>query len=406
MYDLLSKLRPLLTPNPGWYVLGAAVALALVGIFTIDTVEPGLASRQFRFWLPVAVVAAGASMVPRPRSLGLATWPLLAASMALLVFVLLPFVPQAIVPRVNGATAWIDLGPMRFQPSEMAKVAFVLWMAWHLRFRESHRTFLGLLLPFVIMCLPLALILLEPDLGQAMVFGPTLAIMLVAAGAKLRHLSVLLGIALVVVTLNVAVVAYQDTLPQWIQPLKPHQRARISALISQVQGDDRYAQDIGYQAKEAQTLIGAGGVGGYGEERSRTILTFNHLPESHNDMVFAVVVNRWGLLGGGLTISLYGILTGSMLWVAGRARDPFAQLTCVGFAGMIFTQATINIGMTLGLLPITGITLPLVSYGGSSLVFTFVMVGLVLNFAARRPALINRPSFEFDRRPNRAAVAR
>jgi len=95
-------------------------------------------------------------------------------------------------------------------------------------------------------------------------------------------------------------------------------------------------------------------------------------------------------------LTLYGLLCGSFLMIAGRSKDPLAQLSCVGFAGMIFTQVVINVGMNLGLLPVTGITLPFISYGGSSLVATFIMVGLALNFASRRPAMLARPSFEFD----------
>ncbi|RMD82429.1 MAG: hypothetical protein D6820_03720, partial [Lentisphaerae bacterium] len=95
-------------------------------------------------------------------------------------------------------------------------------------------------------------------------------------------------------------------------------------------------------------------------------------------------------------LGLYFVLISSMLLTAARSKDPLAQLSCVGFAGMIFTQATINIGMNLGILPVTGITLPLISYGGSSLVATFAMIGLTLNFASRRPAILARPSFEFD----------
>ena len=97
-------------------------------------------------------------------------------------------------------------------------------------------------------------------------------------------------------------------------------------------------------------------------------------------------------------LALYTLLVGSILTVAARSKDPFARLSCVGFAGLIFTQASINIAMTVGLMPITGITLPFISYGGSSLLFTFIMVGLVINFASRRPQLLSRPSFEFDKK--------
>ncbi|MEO1237461.1 MAG: FtsW/RodA/SpoVE family cell cycle protein, partial [Planctomycetota bacterium] len=120
------------------------------------------------------------------------------------------------------------------------------------------------------------------------------------------------------------------------------------------------------------------------------------LPEAHNDMIFAVIVNRWGMRGGIGVMLLYLVLIGSMFAVAATTRDPLGRLSCVGFAAIFLAQAVINIGMTLGVLPITGITLPLVSYGGSSLLFSFMMVGLTLNFASHRPAYVTRESFEFD----------
>ena len=162
------------------------------------------------------------------------------------------------------------------------------------------------------------------------------------------------------------------------------------------QGDDRMAQREGYQQRVAKRMVAAGGATGYGKDRSATIIDYNDLPFDYNDMIFPVIVNRWGIFGGLGTMALYGVLVASMLLVAARSKDPFARIACVGFGGMIFTQASINIGMTVGLLPITGITLPLISYGGSSMLFTFVMVGLVINFAARRPQMLARPSFEFD----------
>lgn len=392
-HPILAQLKLLARPHAGWYALVAAMLLVMLGISAIQTVSPVHADVQSGRWLPVAVVALLLAMLPNPRWLGHMAYPALAVSILLLIFVILPFVPRSIVPVRNGSTAWIDLGFMNFQPSEMAKVAFVLALAWYLRYRGNHRSLTGLLIPFGIMFVPVILILKEPDLGSALLFAPTLFVMLVAAGAKLRHLGALLGIGILMVGINAAVVVWA---PPSMQVLEPHQRVRIEAMYYQWLGDDRMKKDEGYQQDVAMRMVAAGGVTGYGKQRSATIIDYNDLPFDYNDMIYPVVVNRWGLIGGWAVLALYIVLVGSMLLVAARSRDPFARLSCVGFAGIIFTQAMINIAMTVGLMPITGITLPFISYGGSSLLFTFIMVGLVINFAARRPQMLARPSFEFD----------
>ncbi|MEC9373707.1 MAG: FtsW/RodA/SpoVE family cell cycle protein, partial [Planctomycetota bacterium] len=180
--------------------------------------------------------------------------------------------------------------------------------------------------------------------------------------------------------------------------LRPHQKDRIQAMIHQLRDDRSQADSINYQGFRAMTLVGAGGVDGLGAEKSRAVIDFNELPEDHNDMIFAVISNRFGFLGGLATLALY------LLWVVGAVgaaavcKDPFGRIVIVGLTAMIFTQMLINIGMTIGLLPITGMTLPFVSYGGSSLVSAFLMTGLICNIAMRRPAYLQRKSFEFDDR--------
>ncbi len=392
MNQALASLRGILTPNPGWVALAAALLLSLIGVMAIGTVEPGYADKQGELWLPAALIVMLVCLLPHPRMIGLVTYPMLVGVLLVLVYLIMPGAP--LVPRVNGATSWIDIpGAMRVQPSELAKVVFVLALARYLRFRDSYRTLIGLLVPFVIMFIPVMLILKQPDLGTALLFAPTLFAVLVAAGAKLRHLFSLLGLAAAAVAVVVAICLWA---PPSMQILKPHQQKRIVSMVSLAQGDTRYVQDEGFQQDKAMTLIGAGGLTGYGAEQATVIVTYNKLPHDHNDMIYAVIVNRWGLLGAWAVMGLYIVLVVSILLAAGRSRDPFARLSCVGFAAMIFTQASINIGMHLGLLPITGITLPFISYGGSSLVATFIMIGLVMNFASRRPALLSRPSFEFD----------
>jgi len=383
----------LLRPHAGWYTLAAAIALSWIGVLAIQTVKPGEAAQQARLWLPVALAVAAMCVVPRPRWIGHLSYPLFVAVLIVLVLMALPFMPRSIVPVRNGARAWISIKSITLQPSELAKVLFVLSMAWYLRYRRSYRTLVGLLVPFFIMFVPVFLILKQPDLGTALLFAPTLFVMLVAAGAKLRHMGMLLGLVVVMIGLNVAIVLWA---PDSMQLLRPHQKARIESMVSLMRGDTRFIKTTAYQQDKAMTLVSSGGLTGYGAERSATIVKFNSLPHAHNDMIFAVICNRWGAVGALGMLSLYVVLVGSMLTVAARSKDPLARLACVGFAGMIFTQVVINVGMNLGLVPITGITLPFISYGGSSLVATFIMVGLTLNFASRRPAMLARPSFEFD----------
>ena len=383
----------ILRPHTGWYTLGAAIALSWIGVTAIGTVAPGEATMQARFWLPVALAMMAVCVVPRPRWIGYASYPLFAAVLLVLVLMALPFMPRSIVPVRNGARAWISLGNIPLQPSELMKVLFVLSMAWYLRYRSSYRTLRGLLVPFFIMFVPVALILKQPDLGTALLFAPTLFVMLVAAGAKLKHLGLLLGLIVLAVGVNVAGALWA---PDPVTVLLPPLRARILSIVSLAPRHTRFIKSTAYQQDKAMTLVSAGGLTGYGAERSATIVKFNKVPHVHNDMIFAVIANRWGTMGVLGMLGLYLLLTGSFLMVAARSKDPMARLACVGFAGMIFTQVVINVGMNLGLLPITGITLPFISYGGSSLVATFIMVGLAMNFASRRPAFLARPSFEFD----------
>ena len=385
--------RDMLRPHAGWYALIAALLLTWLGISAIDTVSPAHAAVQSGRWLPVALGCMFLVMLPSPRWIGHMAYPLMGLSVLLLIFLIAPGVPNSIVPVRNGSRAWIDLKFMSFQPSEMGKVAFVLALGWYLRFRDNHRSLLGLLIPFAFMFVPVVLILKEPDLGSALLFAPTLFVMLIAAGAKLRHLSAILGITLAIIGTVSAITIYA---PDQFQVLKGHQQDRIKAMYFDIIGDDRMSQNEGYQAMVAQRMAASGGLMGNGKEKAATLIDYNDLPFDYNDMIFPVIVNRWGALGGIGVMGLYGVLVGSMLLVAARSKDPLARLSCVGFGGMIFTQATINIAMTVGLLPITGITLPLISYGGTSMLFTYIMVGLTINFAARRPQMLARPSFEFD----------
>ncbi len=399
MHALIQRISDLFRPHAGWLTLLAAVCLAGIGIAAIATVplDAGGAGTDYAVkqtkWLIIALVIMLPLTLPHTKLIGGLAYPLLIATVAMLGFVILPFMPESIVPVRNNIRAWIDLKFMLFQPSELAKIAFILALAWYLRHRDSYRTLTGLLLPFALLLIPVLLILKQPDLGSAMLFGPVLFAMLVAAGARMKHMGTLAALTLLGLAMNLLIILYA---PPWMQVLKGYQRDRIIAMIDLMQGGTRYIADQAYQQNIGMTLIGSGQGVGLGAARAETILRYNPLPEAHNDMIFAVIVNRWGWSGAMIVLSLFVLLVGSFLVIAARNKNPFARLVVVGFAALIFTQMTINIGMAAGLLPVIGITLPFVSYGGSSLVTAFMMVGLTMNFAATRPAIITRPSFEYD----------
>lgn len=387
--------------NAGWIVLLATLGLCAIGVSCIDLASGGgaawiwsFAGKQVVFVL-IGLVAAGIACVPHFRWLIPLAWPMMFGVIALLVFVLVPGVPEWLVTPRNGSRRWIDAGPTDFQPSELAKVVYVLVTAGYLRYRSNYRRLSGLVPPAMIAFVPMALILVEPDLGTALLFIPTLVAMLVAAGARLWHLLVTgalglgFGLAVAVASLFFAQDARYPL-------LRPHQVERIQAVVERFKGDDRHVAGRGFQGQQAETLIGAGGFSGHAFDQSRALVAFSSLPERHNDMIFAVVVNRFGLLGALGVLGLYMTWIGASLGVAGACKDPFGRLVVVGLTAMLATQLTINIGMNLGLLPITGMTLPFISYGGSSLVTGFLMVGLICNVAMRRPPYLWRRSFEYD----------
>jgi len=390
LHRTASRARParVTLRHAGWLTLAASVGLVALGILCINltagvsaTGMGAFAKRQLMF-APVGLMAAAIAAMPHYRWIGRWSGALAILSIGSLLFVLLPVAPDWLVTPRNGARRWISLGVADVQPSEVAKIAYILLLARYLRFRRNYRTLRGLIPPLALTFLPMGLIVVEPDLGTALLFLPTLFAVLVAAGARLKHLALL-------------VLAATLLAPAMYPILKPHQRDRVHAMWNQLRGDRSTADTINYQGFQAITLIGAGGVGGLGPDTSRAVVDFNNLPEDHNDMIFAVIVNRFGLLGAGLTIMLYlAWVTGALL-VAAACKDPFGRLVAVGLAAMVGAQAFINIAMTVGLAPITGMTLPFVSYGGSSLVAALVMTGLIFNVAMRRPAYLARQSFEF-----------
>jgi rod shape determining protein RodA len=385
--------------HAGWLCVISALLLSLLGIYAIDLASntdlsvagdsraitlSGLVLKQIIF-LAVGLAAGAIVAFPHYKYARLLAWPVLGVVLLLLLVLVIPGVPASLVTPRNGARAWIDLGPIDLQPAELAKIAFVLVIADYLRNRETHRKFLGLVPPAMITFIPVALIMLQPDLGTAMLFMPALLAMLLAAGAKLSHL----GVVVVMAAL---------ALPASYPLLRPHQKQRIVGLIHMVQGSRQGADDINFQSLTAQTLAGAGQDSGVSDRHTRALVRFNRLPERHNDMIFAVITLRFGMLGALGVLGLYAMYFLGAIITAALCKDAFGRLVVIGSTTIIAAQMFVNVGMTTGFLPIIGLTLPFVSYGGSSMLSVWLMTGLIVSVSARRPRRLVRPAFEFGRR--------
>ncbi|MGV6813852.1 MAG: FtsW/RodA/SpoVE family cell cycle protein [Phycisphaerales bacterium] len=379
--------------NYGWITVIASLLLTLLGVYAIDIglSRPGetgamvLSSTAIKqmIFMAVGMIACVVIALPHYKLITAVAWLLFFVCLGLLVFLLIPGIPTSIVNPVKGARSWINLGFTNFQPSEVMKIAFVLAVAQYMRFRSEHRRFKGLIVPGLIAAVPVALITVQPDLGTASLFIPALFAMLIAAGARLRHLTLI-------------VLCAAMSAPIGYQFMKPHQKARIDGLIKQFQGDTSTNFDLNFQASRAQMIIGAGQAAGMNEETARAMVRYNGLPERENDMIFAVVVARFGFIGGVVLLVLYAVWVGGALAVAASCREPIGRLIAVGIPAFIATQVVINVGMNIGVVPIIGITLPFLSAGGSSLITSWLMTGLIVNVALHRPKPPYRSSFEYD----------
>ena len=356
-----------------WTVPLCAAALTCLGLLAIQRGdelagvlpgEVGLADKQ-RIWAALAAAAFAAAAAVPVRVWRALAWPLFLAAVGLLVAVYA-------FPARHGSRRWIPLGPVLFQPSEFAKPATILALAAYLAFRRSHRTVAGLVPPFLLTAVPVALILKEPDLGTALVFFPVLGCVLVASGAKLSHLfaAAALGVA---------------CLPVLWCGMNAEQKSRVTALFTQKPLDelgDPAPRGDGYHLHRSKVVIALGGPGGglgwFGPAAEPVEDPAAYaLPAARTDFVFCLVAERLGVAGTLGTLLLYALLAGACLRVAECCGDPFGRGVAAGVGGLFGASAVINTAMTVGLTPVTGLALPLMSYGGSSLLFSGACLGLV-----------------------------
>jgi rod shape determining protein RodA len=369
-----------------WSIVVTAALLLAVGWIAVGRSEQlrnelgghGLAYlRQQMIFSAAAMAAMFMLSLPNYRILCRYGYAIFLLALALLVAVYF-------FPPINNARRWIRLGSIGMQPSEFAKVAFVLALAQYLMYRDNYRRLRGLLLPLLLAMVPVLLVLKEPDLGTSMLFVPVLLVMLFAAGARRGDLAKVALTGLLLVPLL------------WTQ-MSHEQKSRISALFDQPPAAQR-PSDEAYQLHQGKRMSALGNVWGslwVGQPTDDPAAYV--LPEARSDFIFCVIGERLGLPGQALMLGLYTLLVWRGLVIAAETREPFGRLVAVGMATLIAVQVLINTGMNVGLLPITGLSLPLVSYGGSGLLAYGIALGLLLNIGSR-------PGYEVTNEPFRWVV--
>jgi rod shape determining protein RodA len=297
---------------------------------------------------------------------------------ALLIAVFIPGLRH----KVYNAYSWIKLGPIQFEPTEFAKIAFILFLAWFLQVRERKiENFSTVVMAWGFTAVPFLLILKQPALGSASVFFPVCFCMLFAAGARLRYIVLPLLFVAGLITLTFYWVHV------WNKPvpfLKPFQAARVQNFFDP--SHDR--QGTGYQADQSVIAIGSGGPYGKGwKQGTETDLGYLPRTTSYNDLIFSVVGEIFGFRGASALILCEGAILIWCIWVASRAREKVGALLAVGVMTMLFTHVFVNIGMTIQVVPITGIPLPFISYGGTFVITCLAAVGLVQSVWVHRKNL-------------------
>ncbi len=356
-------------PTAAWrhldlVLLGCIVAIACLGTLMVYSATRGPTPPYSTTYLEkqalyVAIGFALIAVVTLVDYRVFRDWSLFlyAGSCATLLLVVSPLGSKS-----KGAQSWFQVAGFQFQPSEIAKVALVVAMAAIAAQFRGEIDLRRLAVLLVLAGVPIALIMLQPDLGSGLVFIAIAAGMLLVAGARGRHLAVL---ALVMV-LGVGFVLHSNV-------LKEYQTARLTSFLadsSSAKGNPALQQER-YNVDQSLTTIGAGG-------------PLHNVPEQQTDFIFTAVGEQLGFVGSGTLLALFCIMAWRILRTAQLARDEFGMLVCVGVLAMLMFQIFENVGMTMGIMPVTGIPLPLVSYGGSSTIAEFLAIGLVLNVHMRR----------------------
>ena len=352
-----------------WMLFILVLSLAGIGLLSVISAQYAGAHRTWDalvirqlIWIAAGTVALLVAVFIDYRAFQAYAYPFYIGTMGLLIAVMVAG------HSMGGSRRWINLGIFHLEPSELAKLAVVLVMVRYLR-EEPPKGGWGLrqmIIPFVLLGFPAALVMKQPDLGTGLVLVLITATLICVGGLNWRTM-LMLGLAAILAA------------PASWHYMKPYQRQRLVSFINP-QADPLGS---GYHIIQSEIAIGAGGPFGKGFLKG-TQARLNFLPEQSTDFIFAVFAEEFGLAGAIVLLTLYASIIARGAWIARHARDRFGALLAVGLTAIVFWQVAINIGMATGMLPVVGITLPLVSYGGSSLIAMMAAMGILININTRR----------------------
>ncbi len=366
-----------LLANLPWGLVALIALIALIGLSAVYSATytasgPSTLFYKQMVWIAIGMCIMFLMMVPDYHTVGRYAYILYAVSVIMLILVM-------VMGKTGmGAQRWLAIGPLAFQPSELAKLSLTLALARY--FAEDPRrdgySLQDLAIPATMVLVPLLLVLKQPDLGTAMMLLLTSSLMVMIAGIHLRSI---VTIALIAAVLAAAVFLAPPVRHKIWGSLKPYQQNRIKAFIDP--GSDPLGS--GYHANQSKIAVGSGQITGKGF-RQGTQSQMAFLPERHTDFIFAVISEEHGFMGSGLMVILYLILLLIGVDTARNAKDRMGALMAGGIVSMLALYVFINIGMSAGIAPVVGVPLPLVSYGGTSVITTFLALGLLLNIQTRR----------------------
>jgi rod shape determining protein RodA len=386
-----------------WLLLLATLFLLVIGIAFISSARsPAEAAddyplyRQFYF-KQIVYGFVGLSLAVLFNVLDYhswARWSLVFYWICVGVLVLVPLIGSS----AGGAKRWIDLGLFNFQPSELAKLAFIFMLSSFLaRPDQELRVVANFWKAIGMMVLPFVLILKEPDLGSALIFIPVGLMMMFVGGIPLRWL-VNLGLAGgLVIALVMVDVFFAPKALQFIQ-LEEYQKQRLMVYFGMdfapknaTEAERRTARQLqkekSYQGQQALISVGSGHIYGKGwRQGSQTALGYLPPGAAHNDFIFSVIAEEKGFIGSATVVALYGVILFTGIRIASQARDRLGKLMAVGVVTLIFSHVFINIGMNIRLMPVTGVPLPLLSYGGTSVIVSLIAIGILYNVHLYRRA--------------------
>ncbi len=359
-----------------FFLLGCIALVLLIGLVfvasasrtTADGAGAGFLARQCVF------IAMGFTLFLAVQRINYLT--ILSFAPALYLIGLMLLCGVFLTRPINGARSWYNLYLFKLQPSELMKPVVILTLAHYLMYRDSYKKLSGLFVPLVLAMVPMLLILKQPDLGTTLAFSPVVFVMLFAAGARLRHLALMVLCGMGSMTL------------MWFTIMKDYQKRRVLAWLY----PEEYRLGEAWQLLRSEAAIGSGGFWGKGWGESGQS-SLNLLPEKHTDFIFAVVAEEGGFVLAALLLLLVFLAALSGLGIAARTREPAGRLIAVGCVTILCSQVLINTGVALGMLPTTGLTFPFVSYGGSSVLSSFICLGLLVNIGSQQEVVLAKDDF-------------